>query len=205
VKVSRRIELGWENQRRAFNPALILFIAPPWTDDKAEPVVEISLAQLPCRCPICGQDTIIGHGRRHKQAHDDRHDGIWVWRGRCPACKKTFTALRPKNSKLLPLSAISGMELRPRIKPLIQVSFGQTLYGVEAKNFRSTGWSRSSERSQESWLCCAFVPAPILRGIGPRTRALPHSSAFPKSSTAQAARVREWALQNCGSVALSNV
>jgi transposase-like protein len=75
---------------------VILFIALPWTDDKAEPVVEISLAQLPRRCPICGQDTIIGHGRRRKQAHDDRHDWIWVRRGRCPACKKTFTTLRPK-------------------------------------------------------------------------------------------------------------
>jgi transposase-like protein len=51
------------------------------------------LAQLPRRCPICDQDTIIGHGRRRKQAHDERHDWIWVRRGRCPACKKTFTVL----------------------------------------------------------------------------------------------------------------
>ena len=56
-------------------------------------VAEISLAQLPRRCPICGQDTIIGHGCRRKQAHDERHDRIWVRRGRCPACKKTFTIL----------------------------------------------------------------------------------------------------------------
>jgi len=51
------------------------------------------LAQLPRRCPICGQDTIVGHGRRRKQAHDERHDWIWVRRGRCPACRKTFTVL----------------------------------------------------------------------------------------------------------------
>jgi hypothetical protein len=51
------------------------------------------LAQLPRRCPTCGQDTIVGHGRRRKQAHDERHDWIWVRRGRCPACEKTFQIL----------------------------------------------------------------------------------------------------------------
>ena len=51
------------------------------------------MAQLPRRCPICGWNTIIGHGRRRKQAHDERHDWIWVRRGRCPVCKKTFTVL----------------------------------------------------------------------------------------------------------------
>jgi hypothetical protein len=48
---------------------------------------------LPRRCPICCRDTIIGHGRRRKQAHDEQHDSIWVRRGRCPPCKKTFTIL----------------------------------------------------------------------------------------------------------------
>jgi hypothetical protein len=37
VKASRRIKLGGEKQRLAFTPAVILFIALPWTDDKAEP------------------------------------------------------------------------------------------------------------------------------------------------------------------------
>ena len=49
--------------------------------------------QLPRRCPICGCDTIIGHGRRRKQAHDGQHDWIWIRRGRCRPCKKTFTVL----------------------------------------------------------------------------------------------------------------
>jgi transposase-like protein len=48
---------------------------------------------LPRHCPFCGRDTIIGHGRRRKQAHDDKRDWIWVRRGRCPPCKKTFTVL----------------------------------------------------------------------------------------------------------------
>ena len=51
-------------------------------------VAEISLAQLPRRCPICDQDTIIGHGRRRKQAHDEQHDWIWVRRGRCPRARR---------------------------------------------------------------------------------------------------------------------
>ena len=47
------------------------------------------------RCPICGCDLIIGHGRRCKQAHDAHHDWIGIRRGRCPDCEKTFTFLPP--------------------------------------------------------------------------------------------------------------
>ena len=42
---------------------------------------------------MCGIDSIIGHGRRRKQAHDEHHDWIGIHRGRCPGCKKTFTFL----------------------------------------------------------------------------------------------------------------
>ena len=45
------------------------------------------------RCPICLRDSIIGHGRRRKQAHDENHDWIQIRRGRCPVCGKTFTFL----------------------------------------------------------------------------------------------------------------
>ena len=38
-------------------------------------------------------DSIIGHGRRRKQAHDEHHDWIDIRRGRCPGCKRTFTFL----------------------------------------------------------------------------------------------------------------
>ena len=53
----------------------------------------IPLSLLPCRCPVCRSQTIIGHGRRHRQAHDDRHDLIWVRRGICHFCHLTFTVL----------------------------------------------------------------------------------------------------------------
>lgn len=45
------------------------------------------------RCPVCERDSIIGHGRRHKQAHDQYHDWIGIRRGLCQGCGKTFTLL----------------------------------------------------------------------------------------------------------------
>ena len=45
------------------------------------------------RCPVCERDSIIGHGRRRKQAHDEHHDWIGIRRGFCPGCGKTFTLL----------------------------------------------------------------------------------------------------------------
>lgn len=47
------------------------------------------------RCPICEQESIIGHGRRRKQAHDEQHDWIQIRRGLCNQCGKTFTMLPP--------------------------------------------------------------------------------------------------------------
>lgn len=59
--------------------------------DWAEAGAEIILR----RCPICSQDSIIGHGRRRKQAHDEHHDWIGIRRGVCHLCGKTFTFLPP--------------------------------------------------------------------------------------------------------------
>ena len=47
------------------------------------------------QCPICLRDSIIGHGRRRKQAHDEDHDWIQIRRGLCSLCGKTFTFLPP--------------------------------------------------------------------------------------------------------------
>ena len=44
-------------------------------------------------CPICVQDSIVGHGRRRKQAHDEHHEWIGIRRGLCNRCGKTFTFL----------------------------------------------------------------------------------------------------------------
>jgi len=56
-------------------------------------VTEIPLDLLPRLCPVCGERTIIGHGQRLKLAHDQRHQQIWIRRGRCRPCHKTFTVL----------------------------------------------------------------------------------------------------------------
>jgi hypothetical protein len=53
----------------------------------------IPLDLLPRRCPVCRKDTMIGHGRRLRQAHDDRHSSVWARRGICHPCGKTFTIL----------------------------------------------------------------------------------------------------------------
>ena len=80
--------------RRAFTPTVVLFVLLPETESKADPgVTEIPLGLLPRRCPLCGDRTIIGHGQRLKQAHDERHRQIWIRRGRCRPCQKTFTVL----------------------------------------------------------------------------------------------------------------
>jgi hypothetical protein len=56
-------------------------------------VTEIPIALLPRVCPFCGGWTIIGHGRRIRQAHDQWHVQIWIRRGLCRPCKKIVTVL----------------------------------------------------------------------------------------------------------------
>jgi hypothetical protein len=95
VKAGRQIDT-WQGvfQRQAFTPALILFIALPEAEYKAGAAESaIPLHLLPRRCPVCGDETIVGHGKRRRQAHDQQHDWIWIRRGRCPRCRKTFTIL----------------------------------------------------------------------------------------------------------------
>ena len=73
---------------------MILFIALPEAEDKTDlEVAAIPLRLLPRRCPVCGNQTIVGHGKRRKQAYDQQHDWIWIRRGRCRPCRKTFTVL----------------------------------------------------------------------------------------------------------------
>lgn len=48
---------------------------------------------LPRECPHCHSSSIVGHGRRRKQAHDEAHDWICIRRGICNCCGTTFTFL----------------------------------------------------------------------------------------------------------------
>ena len=45
------------------------------------------------RCLVCLQDSVVGHGRRQKQAHDQDHDCIKIRRGVCNLCHTTITFL----------------------------------------------------------------------------------------------------------------
>jgi hypothetical protein len=68
----------------------IPFSAPP---HKLETEWEKDCDKILQRCPVCQRESIIGHGRRRKQAHDQHHDWITIHRGRCAVCGKTFTFL----------------------------------------------------------------------------------------------------------------
>jgi hypothetical protein len=57
--------------------------------------VEIGGGAILRQCPVCLSDSIVGHGRRRKQAHDEDHDWIPIRRGLCNLCGKTFTFLPP--------------------------------------------------------------------------------------------------------------
>jgi hypothetical protein len=60
-------------------------LAACWADDSDRMIIRL--------CPICQRDSIIGHGHRRKQAHDEHHDWIGIRRGRCSNCGMTFTFL----------------------------------------------------------------------------------------------------------------
>ena len=62
-------------------------------DERQQRAGVIPLHLLPRRCPRCHNHSIVGHGRRLRLAHDDRHQQIWVRRGICRPCRKTFTIL----------------------------------------------------------------------------------------------------------------
>lgn len=73
---------------------MILFI--PLSTEQDKPETDWATAATECilrRCPSCLTESIIGHGRRRKQAHDQTHDWIGIRRGICKLCQKTFTFL----------------------------------------------------------------------------------------------------------------
>jgi hypothetical protein len=72
---------------------MIVFIPLPPEKDNNEDWA-ISCAEFfPRECPYCHCSSIVGHGRRRKQAHDEEHDWICIRRGICNLCGTTFTFL----------------------------------------------------------------------------------------------------------------
>jgi hypothetical protein len=72
---------------------VILFVAPSAAQGKSVDWAVMGAEPIPRRCPECLSDSVIGHGRRRKQAHDENHDWIRIRRGLCNRCQKTITFL----------------------------------------------------------------------------------------------------------------
>jgi hypothetical protein len=86
--------LAGQRRRRSPFEVTILFVpvsaglkqlAVCWANDCDQIIIRL--------CPICKRDSIVGHGHRRKQAHDEHHDWIGIRRGRCSNCGTTFTFL----------------------------------------------------------------------------------------------------------------
>lgn len=72
----------------------ILFIACSDAQDKSQDWAEAAAKRpIPRLCPACQKNSIWGHGRRRKQAHDAGHDWIDIRRGYCAPCHRSFTFL----------------------------------------------------------------------------------------------------------------
>lgn len=69
---------------------------------------------IPRHCPDCLLDSIVGHGRRRKQAHDENHDWIAIRRGLCKLCRLTFTFLPPFSLPYTHYSLIARSESAQR-------------------------------------------------------------------------------------------
>ena len=81
----------WQPHRLRFS--LSHFPSPP---HKLETEWEADCDKILRRCPtcqLCQRESIVGHGRCRKQAHDQHHDWITIRRGRCAVCGKTYTFL----------------------------------------------------------------------------------------------------------------
>jgi hypothetical protein len=94
VKAGHQIETGRRRSAAGPHTSRDSFYRTARDRRQARPgVTEIPLKLLPRVCPFCGNRSIVGHGRRLKQAHDRWHKQIGIRRGLCRPCQKTFTVL----------------------------------------------------------------------------------------------------------------
>ena len=142
------------------------------------------------RCPLCERDSIVGHGRRRKQAHDEHHDWIGIRRGLCPGCGKTFTFLPPLSlpythySLLTRCQAVrrrfeehcSWEEATPSLKDPHRVPDPSTLrrwaHGLDAAQ-PARSFLRQTLARAAQWLARGGQPDhPALSGLTPVLRVL---------------------------------
>ena len=106
-------DLARYHLRRRAHVDTILFIPLSAAQNNLDADCAGADADIVRRCPICQCDSIIGHGGRRKQAHDEDHDWILIRRGLCNLCGKTFTLLPPFSPPYCHYSLIArGQALR---------------------------------------------------------------------------------------------
>jgi Domain of unknown function (DUF6431) len=139
---------------------VILFISPSKVENNSQTDwAALSTESIPRRCPECLRDSVIGHGRRRKQAHDEHHDWIGIRRGLCKQCWKTITFLPlfslpythyslAARSQALQRYFVQGCSLElavPVVKDANRVPDGSTL----RRWFRSLDSAERLDRLQE--------------------------------------------------------
>jgi hypothetical protein len=78
---------------RALRTGMIVVIPRTWPLRKGEAPDPGDPEWLPRICPSCSRQSVVGHGRRSKQAHDSHDARIRYRRGLCRHCGKTVSAL----------------------------------------------------------------------------------------------------------------
>jgi hypothetical protein len=109
--------------------------------------------RLPRWCPVCDAATIIGHGKRLRQAHDAHHERIWIRRGVCRACGKTFTIL----PDWLPPSGHYSLRCRQQVYERIAAGESAELAALHCKDpgrLPDPSTSRRWVRRRVLSLCC---------------------------------------------------
>jgi hypothetical protein len=156
-------------------------------------VTTFPLDLLPRWCPFCGNRSIIGHGQRRKQAHDEVHDVIRVRRGRCLPCHKTFTILpvwsspsghysfhcRKQAAQRIEQPGSSWEQSIPSLADPARLPDPSTLRRWAARRLVSlwswfgaalwkvTGWSFLGEPTILAWDCPAFCRILRIEAGGP--------------------------------------
>ena len=132
-------------------------------------------------CPICLQESIIGHGRRRKQAHDEDHDWIEIRRGICNLCGKTFTFLPPFSLPYCHYSLIARSQALRKyfVEHCSWEAAAPTVKDPERVADASTlcRWSRSLDCSQPPFSFLRPAIHAVKRCIARRQASLPGSTA----------------------------
>lgn len=156
--------LGKVNPGRA-PTVTILFISVSTAQNNLEADwVEAGGGTVLRQCPVCLRDSIIGHGRRRKQARDEDHDRIQIRRGLCILCGKTFTFLPPFSPPYSHYSLIARSRALRRyfVERCGREAAAPALKDPQSVTDPSTlrRWFRSLDSSRPSVLRCVVMAFP---------------------------------------------